>query len=446
MTHSDTGRSTSPHHTAQVEPNAALLASAINHAWGALASGDHAEALSALSPYAQHTTTDQALAQVWAALLGGVEDERHLSYELTRLAGRWAEEAEVVLAIAGSAHAWASRHLTLAPPLNNAPLAPVEPPQGHERAALYTSELERAVWLGARVVSYCLEHKPPSSAEGRAALYLSRARLLCWGGGEAEEQALKDFEIVLSLDAHNAQAWYELARLHLNRGRWLKALLSVEQAQRCGLEAPQLTWLEVVARTALGGEHALSTPQLWSTLNHDELTLDVKGRAAKVGYEPQLVALTTHMCGVGGGYDLTQPWQIERVWVQPLSPCHGRLIHPPLSDFLAGYDDLIVWSPQPVAFEELQREGEEVDERPVMRALATLERGRAQSRPLLKPSLSAALLQKLNDRLPEGVFFYQAPHGPELQGVLCWPRGEPLAPLLPVFEELWAQEVEAHQL
>jgi hypothetical protein len=397
-------------------------ARAVNLAWAALARGDHAEAVSVLGPHAEETKTEPAVAQVWAAMLGALDDERHLSYELTRLAGRWAEEVEVVKQLAKAALAWAGKHLSLAPPLSDEPLTPLRGDQ----------PLERAVWLAARVVSYCLEHAPPSAPQERAELYHLRARLLCWGGAEAEEQALSDLEVALSLNEQDATAWYTLARLHLSRARWEKALLANEQAQALGLDALQLTWLEVVARTALGGEAARRTPELWRELNHDELTLDVSGRAAKVDFEPQLIALHSHMASPGGGYDLTAEWAVERAWAQPLSPCHGRLIHPPLTTLPAGYDDLIVWDPQPVGFEEV-----EGDERPVLRAIATLERGRAQSRPLARPLLSLEQREALNDALPQGVFFYQAPHGPTEQGVLCWPRGEALSEHLRRFEEAY---------
>jgi hypothetical protein len=399
----------------------------VNLAWAALAQGNHAEALSVLGPYAEETKSEPAVAQVWAAMLGALDDERHLSYELMRLAGRWAEEPEVVKQLAKAALSWASKHLSLAPPLSDDSLPPLKGDQ----------PLERAVWLAARVVSYCLEHAPPSAPQERAELYHLRARLLCWGGAEAEEQALSDLEVSLSLHEREARAWYTLARLHLSRARWEKALLANEQAQALGLDALQLTWLEVVARTALGGEAAERTPELWHTLNHDDLTLDVSGRAAKVDFEPQLIALHSHMASPGGGYDLTLEWALERVWVQPLSPCHGRLIHPPLTPLPAGYDDLIVWDPQPVGFEEV-----EGDERPVLRAIATLERGRAQSRPLLRPLLSPERLDTLNKALPKGVFFYQAPHGPAEQGVLCWPRGEALSDHLACFEEAFEEQYQ----
>jgi len=406
----------------------ARIAALVNRAWGALAQGDHAEACELLAPYADETRESAALAQVWAAMLSALDDERHLSYELSRLAGRWAEEPDVVAELAQSALKFCGRQLSLKAPPS---IDPLPAPEG---AYAPSRELEPALWLGARVVSYCLEHAAPSAPEERAALYLLRARLLSLGGAEAEEGALGDFEVALSLSPELGLGWYELARLHLRRGRWEKALGALAQARAVGLDALQLTWLEVVAKTGLGGETASDSPALWVTLNHDELEIGAGGRAVKRGYEPQLVALHSHITDPHGGYDLTQAWALERVWVQPLSPCHGRVLHPTLSPLPAGYDDLVIWEPQPAQFEDV-----EGDERPVFRAIACLERGRAQSRPLPRSSLSAEQLSALNEGLPAGVFYYQAPHAPaERSGVICWPRGEPLTSALEPFEARWA--------
>jgi len=402
----------------------------LNQAWGALAQGDYAQACALLAPYASQTTEDPLLAEVWASMLGAVDDERHLSYELTRLAGRWAEESRVVLAIAQSATSWAGRALPLLAPPSVDPL-PVQ-----EGSTLPEHTLQPVIWLASQVVTFCLEHAAPSAAEARAELYLARARLLAWGTAEAEESALSDLEVALTLNPALGVAWYTLARLHLAHARWEKSLVAIAQAREAGLKALQLTWLELVARTALGGDEAKRSPELWAELDHEGLSLGAGGRAVKRGYEPQLVALHSHMAGPSGGYDLTQGWSLERVWVQPLSPCHGRVLHPTFSALPAGYDDLIIWDPQPATFEE-----HEGDERPVFRAIACLERGQALSRPLPLPRLSETELEALNAGLAEGVLYDQAPHAPEgeASGVICWPRGEPLAPILAQLNARWAE-------
>ena len=402
----------------------------LNQAWGALAQGDHAQACALLAPYASQTTEDPLLAEVWASMLGAVEDERHLSYELARLAGRWAEEPRVVSAIAQSAIHWAGRALPLLAPPSAEPL-PVE-----EGSTLPERSLQPVIWLAAQVVTFCLENAAPSAPEARAELYLARARLLSWGGAEAEEGALSDLEVALTLNPSLGVAWYTLARLHLAHARWEKSLGAIAQAREAGLEALQLTWLELVARSALGGDEARSCPELWAELGHEGLSVGAGGRAMKRGYEPQLVALHSHMAGPSGGYDLTQGWSLERVWVQPLSPCHGRVAHPTFSVLPAGYDDLIIWDPQPASFEE-----HEGDERPVFRAIACLERGQALSRPLPRPRLSESELQALNSGLAEGVLYDQAPHAPEGEerGVICWPRGQALAPILAQLNARWLE-------
>ena len=117
-------------------PSAPVNGSIINQAWGALARGDHAQACELLAPYAEETTQDAALAEVWVVMLGAIDDERHLSYELARLSARWAEESTVVLAIAQTALKWSARWLPLTDP---PPSAPLPAPEG---ARLPELELE----------------------------------------------------------------------------------------------------------------------------------------------------------------------------------------------------------------------------------------------------------------------------------------------------------------
>ena len=82
----------------------------------------------------------------------------------------------------------------------------------------------------------------------------------------------------------------------------------------------------------------------------------------------------------------------------------------------------MIWDSQPIDF--ISRGGGE--EAPVFKAISILERGDAVSRPLRSERLDAAQLTELNESLPSGVFYHQAPEevcGDELPGKLCWPRG-----------------------
>jgi len=373
---------------------------ALQRALSALREGQHARACEALAPLAERTLTDPEVARAWALMLGGVDDARHLTHELTRLASRWAADPEVSPALAHAALTWSRRHLTLAPPA-----ADDSPPA-----------------LAARALTHCLRESPPSRPEARAALYHARAKLLAFAGDEGEEQALSDLEVSLSLTPAG-EAWYTLGRLHLRAARWEKAALCAEQARAAGLDAEQVSWLEAIARTALGGEHLAGALEAWARLKHDDLQRGVGGRPARVGLERALVALTSRLPAPPGEPARAEaPWATEVVWAQPLSPCHGRLLHPTLLDLPADAGDLVVWDAQPVGFEEV-----EGDTRPVMRALACVERGELECRAAPRAWLSPEERERVSARLPGGAFFYQGASpdvlGGRAHGKLCWRRG-----------------------
>ena len=378
---------------------------AIDRAWAALAQRDPASACEALIPWVEETTTDSALAGVWATMLGQMDDAEHLSHELKRLAQRWAQTPLVVTQLSGAVLAWAQRTQRLGPPAT---------PEG-------------LIGLGVQIVEHCLTEAPPSAPNDRAALYGIKARLLSFGGVAGEERALQDYEVSLDLSPDQAEVWYHLGRLHLSRGRWEKARRAFAQAQHLGLDVTPLWWSLAIALTALAtpGEEALSTLRTaWSRAGHDDLLPTRDHRMGQLDLPPALIALTTHMVGVSGDYDTTDPWRHELVWVHPLSPCHGRLIHPTLESFPANFDDVVLWDGQPARFEEIDG-----TEQPIFKAIACLRRGEAHTRlfplsiSMSGPALSAWVAE-INERLPRGVFLYTAVDGDPAQVRLCWPRGQ----------------------
>jgi hypothetical protein len=384
---------------ARAEALEALKAQALPRALSALSEGKHARACEALAPLADLTLTDAEVARAWALMLGGVDDARHLTHELKRLASRWAADPEVVPTLAHAALAWSRRHLRLAPPA-----ADDSPPA-----------------IGARALTHCLKESPPSAPEARAALYHARAKLLAFAGEEGEDQALSDLEVSLTL-APSGEAWYTLGRLHLSAARWEKAALCAEQARGAGLEAEQVSWLEAIARTALGAPHLDLALAAWARLKHDDLQRGAGGRPARLGLERVLVSLHAHLPAPHAGAEGGAGWVTEVVWVQPLSPCHGRVLHPTLHALPADVGDLVLWDAQPIDFEDV-----EGDTRPVMRALACLERGEMECRPAPLPWMPPEAREGLNARLPDGAFFYQGASAEALggrpHGKLCWRRG-----------------------
>ena len=393
-------------------------------AWRSLAQDDPQSAAEALRPFAEQTTEDESLATVWCAMMGWVDDLDHLEREIRRLARVWAATSQVVTEMARAIlRAWNRR-----------------------RGPSPFAERESVIGLGVDLIDLCLNESPPSKPDQRATLYLLRAALLAWAGPLGDERALEDIEIALTLTPEDGAGWFQLARLHLIRGRWDKAALATERALFYQFDDLRSGWNLAVALTAHAPHtlnEARSLKEAWALAGHDEFAessvIDNQGRAVALGLPHQLVAVHTQMNSLGG-WELDRPWASEVVWVQPLSPCHGRLLHPTAGQFPADFDDLILWDPQPARFERVEGE-----ERPVMSALALLERGGAVVRPLPRPRLTQSQLRHLDDLLPKGVFFHQAQDGSEITGKLCWPRGMVASEVSTHFQDAWTRlDLDTH--
>lgn len=385
--------------------------------WNALERDDPQTAAEALRPFAEETASDEELAQVWIAMLGSLEDLAHLEREVRRLARYWAATSPIVLETCRSIRrAW-----------------------GRQAGPLPPAPRDSLIGLGVDLLDHCLEEAPPPDPEERASLFIERALLLSWAGPLGDERLLSDLEIALTLCPDRWEAWFCLVRAHLSRGRWSKAALACEEALRTGAPPQKIGWNLAVALTGCAPsspEGVRSLREAWRMSGHEELAeegiSDRQGRVMGGGYERQLVALNAHMVAIGGGWDSQQEWSLEVVWVQPLSPCHGRILHGTARTFPADFDDLIIWDPQPVRFTVFEGE-----ERPVMGAIAILERGDALSRPLPRPRLTHKQLTQLNRALPQGVIFHQPEDGSSSTGKLSWPRGEPAFRVAQAFNQIW---------
>ena len=405
--------------SSQIETSDDVKQRACQTSWNALAKEQPEKAAEILAPYVSLTLEDEEIARVWCAMMGFVDDAGHLDRELRRLAIRWAAHGEIVLEMGRAiARYW-----------NRQP-GPLKP-----------ADREGLIGLGVDLIEHCLSEAPPTQPRERALLFVQRAYLLSWAGPQGDDQALQDLEVALTLVPDLTEGWFRLARLHLSRGKWGKAAVASQEGLERGGDPQRLGWNLAVALTGLGNNDLdlnLSLPEAWSLAGHEELAEmgveDSDGRLIAKGFDRQLVALTSYMVNLGGGWDLERTWESEVVWVQPLSPCHGRILHPTAGKFPADFDDVVIWDPQPTRFTVFEGE-----ERAVMKAIAILSLGAAISRPCLKPRLTKKQRDRLNQRLPQGVLFHQAEDGEELTGKLCWPRGAIASQVVDEFKQLWAE-------
>ena len=367
---------------------------------------------------------DPQIGLIWAALLGFIDQESQLKNELKRVAQAWASNKEIILQLIQSLFQWNKRTQT-------------------QDRALF--KIESAIGLMIEILQFHLEEHPPSKAQDRAELYHLKGSLLSLCELEAEDEALKAFEIALSLNSDLPFAWYDLARLHALRGRWEKSDLALQCALDTGLDAPQVEWMRLLIATALGSTHQQQAHQALSSLNHDVecAILSPQGRWSFLEMNPVLVSISSHMLDPYGQRDATQEWKTEVVWVHPLNPCYGRIMHPLIHSLPADFDDLIIWDPQPLEFQEINtipsssnapvpavsqsvsksnHQEQEKDDAPIFKAIQVLQKGKAHVRPFPLPPLSSENRAKLNQSLPTGVFYHQSEYIQDPHGKLCWPR------------------------
>jgi hypothetical protein len=389
-------------------------------AWAALAQDNPQAAAESLREFAHLSATDLEVAEVWATMLGWVNELDHLERESRRLAQRWANQSQVVLPLVTAIlKCW-----------------------GRQPGLLGPAPRESVIGLGVDLIDLCLSEAPPSKPKDRALLYVLRARLLLCAGPLGDDRALSDYEIATSLCPNDEEIWFLLARHHLLRGRWEKSILAANEAHQKGFDELKVAWMIAVAQTALAPHQVTSSfsiDECWQLAKNsafiDEAKPDLKGRWVSAGIERQRVAVHSHMIRIGGGWELTENWCSEVVLVQPLSPCHGRILHPCQNQLPADFDDLIIWDPQPVDFIEMEGE-----QRPILRGLAVLEKGAAVVRSFPQIRLNDAELNTLNQSLPEGVFFYQGPKEeshPQAHGKLCWPRTKIAQEVISEVKRVW---------
>ncbi len=248
---------------------------------------------------------------------------------------------------------------------------------------------------------------------------------------------MDDLEIALSLNPKNAEAWFLLSRIHSKRARWEKALLSLTQIdliEDVQLSKEKIQWQRALLTLALcfddqtKEKYNYQNLVIWEDLGHKDFKLDQKQRPIKTSYPKIEVYLHTEMSNVAGQYETDAVFKAEKVWVQPLSPCHGRIIQPSILSFCADFDDLIIWDVQPV---------ENNEDEAIFKAIACLEKGNALSRSMKLPVLQKEQLDQINEallKINQGIFFYQNLDLDMPHGKLVYPKDQALFGILGAFE------------
>lgn len=332
----------------------ATLDAAVAAARDALAQNDPVAAARHLEPHEALLDQHDGLAIIWATLLNAVGAERTLARQIRRLTAAWPRHPTITLECAAAATRWADPW-------------PADHPPDHPAARLAA--------LGADITARCIDN---GGARGPwlAPLHLALARALARSGPRHDDKALAAFQVALEATPDDARAWADLARLHQQRRRFAKALGAAEEALRHADHRPA-RWTAAVAATALADPRAADH---FARLDHLAAHLDPDGRPHVDGLPPVEVVLWTATPAHPMPSKASDPPDAtgaapsepigEAIWVEPISPCHGRIATPTLRDLPADIGDTILWDPLPLSFRDV--DGAET---PRFGALATLTRG-----------------------------------------------------------------------
>jgi hypothetical protein len=233
-------------------------------------------------------------------------------------------------------------------------------------------------------------------------LHFGLARICAQAGPAFDDRACAAFEIALNAAPAAGDWWLTCARFHLLRRRYALAQVAAGQAHRHLPERSVEQAIFVAASAATGAGEGAAALEGWQAIGRTG-QLDADGLPRIEGLTPVEVRLAADE---GAG---------EAVWVQPHSPCHGRVMSPTILDCEADFDDRVLWDGVPLGFREV--DGERV---PLFRCIARLRSGSART--IRYQTRDTLDLDAVHAGLPGGCFLYPQVEGPPQRGKFVSPR------------------------
>lgn len=317
-----------------------------------------------------HQDPDVALA--WATFLAASPSRRELREEAQGLVEAFQDRADIHAAAATALLAADERR-----PIDEP--APVDAP-AHSARKICDEALKRE----------------PAPAD--------RAALLRLRGNAAvrlrdDESGRADLEAALALDPQSAETLRDLGLCHMRALRWASACDHLVRAKARGGKGRALLFDLGCAATAAGeAELAAAT---WREAGMS-VELAEGGLPFVADLRPVMLRVPTR--GPGHGVETWLPDEavgIERIWAQPLSPCHAVVRSPTFRDAIADFGDVVLFSPAPA---QVIVQG---DERvPVFPALGVLRAGDERRFRFLAMQQEAGQVDAMRASLPPDVVLY----------------------------------------
>jgi hypothetical protein len=226
-------------------------------------------------------------------------------------------------------------------------------------------------------------------------LQINMADALRMMGPEYDEDALKAYQLALTIDDRRAGWWFQLGLFHKWRGRFREGLEANQKALVRQGEGRAVLWNLAICATAVGeGKLAL---EAWSKLG-------IRAELASSGmpFVPDMPPMQVRVATLGeeiGRGDLLPEKAVtfELLWVAPLSPCHGVVQSPSARKASVDYGDVVLWDGAPVRVHEVA--GRPV---PVFPLLWILRAGEEKRLRFVGLQKQADLIDAVRGALPEG--------------------------------------------
>lgn len=240
--------------------------------------------------------------------------------------------------------------------------------------------------------------------EDRAALRTVIAEALRHAGPARAQEAREAYEALRDAAPEKSSGWYNLGLVHKQRGRFAEGVAVNRRARALGDSSEAVLWnLGICATGAGDGEAAL---EAWRALG-----LQVELGEDGLPFMPRLGQVQVRLSTVGvAGWEGTSP-EYEHVWIERLSPCHGRVLSPTSGELSAEYGDLVLHDGAPIGYREWS--GRRIPRFP---QLAVLRKGTDRIFRFAALQEEQGQVSALAEHLPEGCVVY--PHTERLE-VIC---------------------------
>lgn len=336
--------------------------------------GDIEGAWAALRPFRDAAGDDPRVAYAWLVLAKNCgEPERHREM-ITRLGKVWARDPHI-------ANLAATALDSLVEGRGVDDRVPADDPS-HDAASIARAALESLRSTGdARL----------GDARVGGALWWTLGNALRLAGREHDAEAAHAFDQAAALHPGNPWLAFDRGLLHKFAGEHAEALacfgavLEEEPSDEAALNN-----LAVCATITGAGELAASA---WSSLGY-EVELGDDGLPCVTGAERIKLRLPVER----------GPVDFEGVWLDPESPCHGRVLNPPAYSRAVAFGDVVAFDRHQVGWAELSD-----SRRPEFPFLARLRPSGATT--ALFVAADAAVVDDARARMPRGAALYRFDSG-----------------------------------